>query len=230
METITYCLLLNNGEYREIVLRFNADSWDLMLDENSNNNSHTLLEFNRCPHCPLKKPEHNYCPAAMALHSVKNFCFDLISYDTVNVTVITKERAISAKTTVQRGISSLLGLILASSGCPYTAFFKPMARFHLPFASEMETSYRVLSMCALSPTFANGDADNPIKLADLLKSIYANLELVNVNLLKRFRPLCQGDATLNSVVLLDLFTKGIPFSCEQSIAALSPLFAAFNRR
>jgi hypothetical protein len=44
---------------------------------------------------------------------------------------------------------------VATSGCRYTAYFKPMARFHLPFANEEETAYRAISMYLLSQRFLN---------------------------------------------------------------------------
>lgn len=51
---------------------------------------------------------------------------------------------------MQRGLSSLLGLILATRDCTYTRYFRPMARFHLPLASEEETIYRAASMYLLA--------------------------------------------------------------------------------
>jgi hypothetical protein len=73
----------------------------------------------------------------------------IISYDTIRLDVTTRERFISQDTTAQRGISSLLGLLIATSGCPHTRFLRPMARHHLPFASCEETLYRAASMYAL---------------------------------------------------------------------------------
>ena len=71
---------------------------------------------------------------------------DLVSYDKVRVTVESEERAVIATLSAQQALASLMGLIMASSGCPRTAVFRPMARFHLPFSSESETAYRVAAM------------------------------------------------------------------------------------
>ena len=60
---------------------------------------------------------------------------NLVSYDQLRVVVETEERAVSANLSAQQGLASLIGLIMASSGCPRTAVFRPMARFHLPFSS-----------------------------------------------------------------------------------------------
>ncbi len=55
-----------------------------------------------------------------------------------------------AETTAQQAMSSVLGLIMATAGCPWTDRLRPMARFHLPFASEAETVYRSVCMFLLA--------------------------------------------------------------------------------
>ena len=54
-------------------------------------------------------------------------------------------------------MSSVLGLIMATAGCPWTDRFRPMARFHLPFASEAETVYRSVCMFLLARELAGAD-------------------------------------------------------------------------
>ena len=78
---------------------------------------------------------------------------DLVSYDKVRVTVESEERSVVATLSAQQALASLMGLIMASSGCPRTAVFRPMARFHLPFSSESETAYRVAAMYLLAQHF-----------------------------------------------------------------------------
>ena len=79
----------------------------------------------------------------------------LLSYDEVHVDVTTEERMISLETTAEEGISSLMGLVIATCGCPHTAFLKPMARFHLPLASKEETIFRAASMYLLAQYYVN---------------------------------------------------------------------------
>ena len=52
-------------------------------------------------------------------------------------------------------IRSLIGLIMALSGCPHMEFFKPLARFHLPWASLEETTLRSASIYLLMQFFKN---------------------------------------------------------------------------
>ena len=80
------------------------------------------------------------------IHSFK----DSISYEEVEVFITTKARTYMKRTTLQKGLSSLLGIYMVTSGCPTMEKLKPMVRYHLPFATEEETKYRV-SQCIYSP-------------------------------------------------------------------------------
>lgn len=154
-------------------------------------------------------------------------CGGLISYEKVRLEVTTPERTVSKNTTAQTGISSLLGLIVATSGCPHTGFFKPMARFHLPFASETETIYRASSMYLLAQFFIRkqgGEAD--LDMEGLVK-IYRNLQIVNTALATRLRAASQQDAAVNAVVLLDSFAKTLPYTIADSLDEIRFLFMSF---
>ena len=76
-------------------------------------------------------------------------------------------------------------------GAPHTAFFKPMAAFHLPIANAEETLYRAASMYMLGQYFVHkkgGEAD--LDLVGLVK-VYEDLEILNVHLAKRVREAIQ---------------------------------------
>jgi hypothetical protein len=60
------------------------------------------------------------------------------SYDDIHAQVEFKNRVITTDTTVQGALSSMLGLIIPASGCPHTIHFRPMSRFHQPFADTEE--------------------------------------------------------------------------------------------
>lgn len=150
-----------------------------------------------------------------------------MSYDKVRLEVTTPERTISKDTTAQIGISSLLGLIIATSACPHTGAFKPMARFHLPFSSEPETIYRATSMYLLAQYFLRkqgGEADLDLKG---LTAIYRNIETVNKALASRLRAASEQDAAVNAIVLLDLFAKILPYTIDDSLDEINHLFSPF---
>lgn len=226
----------------QYTLRFDDDServFDLQVDDltlqlNTPQDAEypqwTALEYHRCPNCPLDVNAHPRCPAACAITDIVNRSDDLFSYVQVKAEVRTPERRFTADTVLQRAVSSLLGLALATSGCPNTAFFKPMARFHLPFASEEETIYRAASMYLLAQYFRRkegGEADMDLSG---LAQIYKDLQVVNNHMAKRLRAASDKDATVNAVVILDLFAKALPYTIEESLQEIRHLFAVYLDR
>ena len=94
----------------------------------------TRLDYYQCPHCPLDISTNPHCPVAVSLVDIVNRFNRVASYDEVDVEVITSDRTTTRSTTSQKAVSSLFGLLIATSGCPHTTFLKPMARFHLPMS------------------------------------------------------------------------------------------------
>ena len=142
----------------------------------------TALAFNQCANCPLNAAENPHCPAALQMVTAIEPLKALVSFDTVGVTVTQAERTIYAETTAQQAMSSVLGLIMATAGCPWTDRFRPMARFHLPFASETETVYRSVCSFLLARELAGaGDARG----FAALEALYENLHVVNRDMSRR---------------------------------------------
>lgn len=154
----------------------------------------------------------------------------VLSYDEVHVSVITQERAISQGTTVQRGISSLMGLIIATSGCPHAAFFRPMARFHLPFATVEETVYRATSTYLLAQYFLRKRGQDVDFEFEGLNKIYHDIQVVNTTIAKRLRTASETDSAVNALVLLDMFAKTLPQAVEKSLEEIRHLFTPFLTR
>lgn len=222
--------------YRFSLARFQADHvFTLRLDPSAglfadappeNQPEWTRLDFHQCSGCPLALSESPRCPAAVRLAAVIDRFADLVSYDSIDVTVETAERVISTRTSAQQGLASLIGLVLAASGCPQTAVFRPMARFHLPFSSEVETAYRVASMYLMAQHFAareGGDQDFTLKD---LAMVYRGVHQVNVGLVQRLRAATHQDAIVNAVVLLDVYTSLVPAALGELLDEVRPAFAA----
>ena len=192
--------------------------------------SWTILGFHQCPHCPLTAETRPYCPLAAHLVGIVEKFEGLISYNEIQVDIMTSERFITQDTSVQRGISSLMGLVMATSGCPHTAFFKPMARFHLPFSSSEETIYRATSMYLLAQYFLKKQgAHADLDLAGL-REIYQNIEIVNVAVAKRLRAATEADSAVNAIILLDIYTKAVPVIIEESLEEIRYLFAPYFKK
>lgn len=224
--SIIYGFNFNDGHEAEFSLAINARTLDLCCDKSRPLPEWTALEFNQCPNCPLETKSNPHCPVAVNLVSLVEDCGKLDSYEDVLLEVITPQRNISAKTTVQRGVSSLLGLIMATSACPHTAFFRPMARFHLPLATDEETIYRAVSTYLLEQYFRYKKGGNPDYDLKGLADIYHNIQIINKAMAKRLREASERDAAVNAVILLDLLAKTLPYSIEDSLGDIQYLFSA----
>jgi hypothetical protein len=150
-----------------------------------------------------------------------------LSYDAVDVEVITAERTVVKHTTAQRTISSLMGLVTATSGCPHTDYLKPLARFHLPLASEEETIFRASAMYLLAQYFRHKQGlEADLELRGLTQR-YRELHEVNLAMAQRLRAATSTDAAANAVVLLDLFAKSLPYAIEESLGEIAYLFKPY---
>ncbi|MDA8141401.1 MAG: hypothetical protein M0036_22390 [Desulfobacteraceae bacterium] len=185
------------------------------------------LGVKQCPNCPLDIASVPHCPAAVNMVRLVEHFDQLLSYDEVTVVVVTAERLISTTTTVQRAVCSLMGLLMATSGCPLTAFFKPMARFHLPFASMAETIWRATSTYLLSQYFICREGHPPDLIFERLSQTYAQIQIVNHAFAKRLRSACQQDSMVNAIILLDMFAKSMPTAIEESLEEIRHLFVPY---
>ena len=187
----------------------------------------TELSFYQCPNCLFDIVTHTHCPLAVNMVNIVNRFEDLISYDKIRVDVTTEERRISQRTTAQNGISSMMGLVIATSGCPHTAFFRPMARFHLPLASKEETIFRATSMYLLAQYFLKKAGQAADFDLEGLTKIYDNMQIINNAIVERLRAATTTDSSVNAIVILDNYAKFLPFAIEKSLEDIRYLFSPF---
>jgi hypothetical protein len=185
------------------------------------------LDFHQCSNCPFDAREIPHCPLTANVFHIVTRCSHAMSYNEIHLEVITPERIISRDTTVQRALSSLFGLVIASSSCPHTRFFRPMARFHLPVSSEEETVYRMTSMYMLAQYFRKQSGKDPDFEMRGLKKICQDIEIVNASISKRLRAASQTDSAVNAVILLDVFAKALPWAIEASLEEVGYLFEPY---
>ncbi|HIJ89573.1 MAG: hypothetical protein OEV89_01800 [Desulfobulbaceae bacterium] len=187
----------------------------------------TALTFVQCSSCPLTETSSSHCPAAANLAPIVQRGERLMSIDMVDLQVTTAERITLQKTTAQRALCSLMGLVIAGSSCPHTAFFKPMARFHLPLASEEETIFRATATYMLSQYFVKNEGGEADFNLEKLTNLYRTMEEVNLAMAKRVRSASKTDSSVNAIVLLDMYAKALPYVIKQSLEELRYLFAPF---
>ena len=191
----------------------------------------TELGFHQCPNCPLLvTAQQSCCPAAANVADLVTRFYGMLSYDKALVVVVTAERMAYNHTTMQKGICSLMGLLMATSGCPHTAFFKPMARFHLPFASAEETIWRATSIYLVAQFFRHQAGQTPDLQFEGLRHIYAQIQTVNQSFARRLRAATHHDSMVNAIILLDLFAQSMPVAIEASLEEIRHLFVPYLNR
>ncbi len=171
------------------------------------------LDNHTCPNCPLTGEE--WCPTAVCVSDLIEFVGDTYSYEDVYVEVKTNNRTYSKDTSVQKGVSSLLGIYMSTSGCPVLAKLKPMVRYHLPFASLGENSYRVLSMYLVAQYFARKRGEESDWDLEKLSGMYDEIHVVNKSFWQRLSHLNFKDAGVNALIMLDNSASHIVFQIDE---------------
>jgi hypothetical protein len=222
---IRYRFELPNGSKKRIDLQFDARDFRLLGTAGAEAPFWTELTYNQCANCPLNPAEHKHCPAAVHMAPAVESLKALVSFDTVAVTVKLEDRIIHTETSAQQALSSVLGLIMATSGCPWTDRLRPMARFHLPFASEIETMYRSVGMFLLArEIMAAGSAAG----FGALQKLYENLHIVNRDVSRRLGAATRTDPARNAIALLDSYTTLLPLALDNLLDEFRPLFDAWR--
>ncbi len=178
------------------------------------------LEYCQCPTCPLKASDRAHCPAAAAMLPVVREFQAEDAYQKVEVTVTDERRSYFKSTTLEEALRSLLGLKMATSGCPVLAELKPMALHHLPFANSDEFVMRSVGDYLLEQLFAKRNSDEPDWELIGLVERNKRLQLVNQALWQRIHAECRGDSNLK--VLLSFFSmaSSVSVSLESQLRKL----------
>ena len=218
---IRYRFDLPDGSQKTLDFSFDAADFRLSNAAPAAPPFWTALTFNQCANCPLNAADHPHCPAALQMASAIELLNALVSFDTIGVTVTQAERTVHTKTTAQLAMSSVLGLIMATAGCPWADRFRPMARFHLPFANEAETVYRSISMFLLARELAGAGRTQGFAA---LENLYENLHVVNRGMSRRLGAAARTDPAQNAMALLDAYATLLPAVLESSLEEFKPLF------
>lgn len=222
-----YTFKLEDQRQEVFILEIDDRSLEINNIDSASAPAWAKLETHQCPHCPLKSDTHPNCPVAVNLSSVIERFDNVYSDGKVELEVVTSERIVTQSTTVQRSIGSLIGLLIATSGCPYTTFFKPMARFHLPLSTEEDTILRAVGVYLIAQYFLSEQGKESDMGLGGLKKIYDNMHVVNSNIAKRIRSATATDSSVNAVILLDMFTNLMPYVIEEKLDDIRHLFDSY---
>ncbi len=223
---ITYRFTFSDGRKVEHKIAIDSDTTLLIPQNMEPPPAWTLLENQKCSHCPLKKETSPHCPVAKNLSAIATDFKDAISYEKVTAEVITEERTFHKELQLQEALFGLFGLVMAVSGCPYLKFLSPMARFHLPFSTFEETMARSVSFYLLRQYFVAKNGGTPdFELKEFAK-LYANLDEVNIGMTNRIRTIAKRDAQANSIVTLDSLAKLLSSQVSHRLTDLEKMFTS----
>lgn len=200
----------------------NKDTLNVIINPDTPRPEWSELDFHKCSICPLDKKDHPHCPLALAtMKPVMDFEYHS-STEIGEVIVKSPQRTCSNNCDLQNAMSSLLGLLMASSECPFFIRLKPMARFHLPFSSLEETMFRVVSTHFLGKYFMDKE-DRSFEVTEILE-MYRKLQIVNHDFLERLKKAVHMDSSLNAIIKLDTFARMLPISIEEGLEKLKYVF------
>lgn len=224
---ITYRIKLSEKVTEEFDFALDGKTFELINKEVANPPKWAELGFRQCSHCPLKAEQHPHCPVALQLHTIVERFHDTRSIDEVEVEVITDERHVIQTTAIQRVIASMLGLVFPISGCPKTAYMRPLARFHSPMSNEEETVFNVTGMYLLAQYFLTTTGTRGQFDFSGLTKIYEDMHTLNVAVASRLKGATQSDSVKNAVTLLDMYSTLVPMLIEDQLAEMRPFFRAY---
>ena len=222
-----YRFTFQDGSFTNISIQLDEKSLAYIPQRVLAPDSWTHLDFCRCSVCPLDVRTSPHCPIALSIKDLVAEFGNRVSYEEAEVEVVTRERCYYEKTTLQRGLSSILGILMVTSGCPIMDRLRPMVRFHLPFPTVLETTFRTTGTYLLGQFFLKNRGLPADFTFQGLVEIYRGVKGVNKAIASRIRSLSRKDASVNALIMLDLFAVDVPLSIEDQIADLEPFFHTY---
>lgn len=221
-----YRFQFENGTEKSFDVVLDEGSLELVRDEPKVKPEWAKLKYSQCENCPLTDAVE-YCPVALNLAGLVESFSDSVSYEAAVVTVESRERTFVKKTTLQKGLSGIIGIYMATSNCPILSKMRPMTRFHLPFANAFETFYRSISSYLTAQFLLLRRGESPDWDLGGLKEIYKEVNTVNKGMSARLHNATEKDANINAVVILHSFGDGISYFIESGLSDLEPMFGVF---
>jgi hypothetical protein len=164
------------------------------------------------------------CPIAANIADLVDRFKNILSHKNCLVVCETMDRSYSKQTSAMEALTSVFGIIMATSNCPVMNFLKPMARFHLPFSSIEETTARSTSLFLLGQYFEYKKGRVKSFDFDRLEKNYAKVQLVNEGLLARIRSLGNQDADKNAIITLHSLSQFLSLEMDFSLNTIAHLF------
>ncbi|PLX77899.1 MAG: hypothetical protein C0615_04490 [Desulfuromonas sp.] len=190
--------------------------------------SWATIDFETCSVCKLDPEKHPACPIALNMVSLVDAFQDFFSYEEVSVTVTIEERSYHKETSLQFGLSSLVGIIMVSSGCPTMELLKPNVRFHLPFSSLEEMAYRSFTMYLLGQFYRQRKGLSTNWTFEDFEEIFNQVGEVNRAFSARLLAASKKDANINALVNLHCLGEMTPRVVPEILDEMEKYFTAYT--
>jgi hypothetical protein len=230
-KTITYLykFKFQDGREKTFEVVLDEDTLELQRKDPDPKPEWTKLNYSQCENCPLPSTVQ-YCPVAVSLAGLVEAFSDAVSYEAAEVTVETTQRTFFRKTTLQKGLSAIIGIYMSTSNCPVCDKLRPMTRFHLPFANSIETFFRSVSSYLTAQFLVMRQGHTPDWELKGLQEIYKEVNTVNKGMTARLQRATEKDANINAVVILHSFGDGITYFIENGLTDIEPMFDVFLQK
>ncbi|MGB0257420.1 MAG: DUF6901 family protein [Coraliomargarita sp.] len=202
---------------REIIFDVDPVPHDDISDD-ENYPEWAMLGHKQCACCPLKESDCKYCPVATRIHPLIEKFSAHKSTERAHVRVETVSRSYVADVDLQSAISSLMGLLMATSGCPILKKLGAMASLHVPFCSTKETLHRSVGSYLTQQYFIQKNGGEPDWELKGLKALYEELGGLNQDFSRRIQGSVESDAMSNAVIIFFATSVLVSTSLEEQLA------------
>jgi len=225
---ISYRFAFGPGQVIVSSVRLQPTTFLLVPEARASYPAWTALIYSQCPNCPWSPQNSPLCPPAVNLIPVLDAFTEWWSCEQAEVTVTTPDRTITKQARLHTGLAGLVGLIMATSGCPILDRLRPLALTHLPFGGLEETLFRVTSMYALGQAFRHARGLPTDWSFTGLVGLYTDITIINHAFVQRLATVTPKDAILNALIHLDCYAQyANPASFSRRLAQFEPLFDAY---
>jgi len=203
IRTIRYKFKFDANNEQTFTIRMNSEDLAILEEPRSSYPEWARLKYQKCPNCPLTEAEHEYCPIAKKLVGTIDFFCQPLPFKSVGLSVETPERTFSKKTDLKSAAVSLIGIYMATSGCPIMDKLRPMVRHHLPLATTQETTYRSIANYLIAQYLLAQRGKTPDWDLKNLGGIYDAIKTVNTHFRERLLKISREDHALGAILTLD---------------------------
>lgn len=214
---ISYTFRFEDSTQKSFKVRIDNESLNIIRSGALELPDWARMQNFKCQHCPLDAARHEYCPVAVNLVDIIEEFKEFPSYEKAEVTIETQNRNFSRFTSLQSGVSALVGIKMVTSGCPVMGRLKPMLHTHLPFATLEETQIRAFSLYLLSQYIAWRKGGKPDWEMNRLANFYEDIRILNYNVSKQIADLEKKDTSINSLIILNNFADYVTFTLDEKL-------------